>query len=52
MEPVDEEEEEATVSLSPECDIYSFGSIFLQVGSWYFQVKDHVQFACTLGAYL
>jgi hypothetical protein len=31
-----DEEDEASVSLSIECDIYSFGSIFLQVSSWYF----------------
>ncbi|KAJ8581451.1 kinase-like protein [Rhizopogon salebrosus TDB-379] len=30
-EPEDDEEDEAAVSLSTECDIYSFGSIFLQV---------------------
>ncbi|OJA17564.1 hypothetical protein AZE42_09093 [Rhizopogon vesiculosus] len=29
--PEDEEEDEAAVSLSTECDIYSFGSIALQV---------------------
>jgi hypothetical protein len=49
-EPEDNEEDEAAVSLSTECDIYSFGSIFLQVGGLYFQAKDHVQFARALGA--
>jgi hypothetical protein len=50
-EPEDDEEDEAAVSLSStECDIYLFGSILLQVSSLYFQAKDHVQFACDLGA--
>jgi hypothetical protein len=44
------DDDEAAVSLSTECDIYSFGSIFLQVRSWYFQVKDLVHFASALGA--
>jgi hypothetical protein len=43
---------EAAISLSTECEIYSFGSIFLQVSSWYFQVTDLVHFASTLGANL
>jgi hypothetical protein len=32
----EEDESEASVSLSTECDIYSFGSIFLQVNVFVF----------------
>ncbi|OAX32797.1 hypothetical protein K503DRAFT_576210 [Rhizopogon vinicolor AM-OR11-026] len=44
--PEDDEEDEAAVSLSTECDIYSFGSIALQVltckVSYYNVKKDNV----------
>ncbi|OAX38455.1 kinase-like protein [Rhizopogon vinicolor AM-OR11-026] len=45
----DDEENEAAVSLSTECDIYSFGSIALQVSHSDFRAKDLVHFAYALG---
>jgi len=48
--PEDDEEDEATVSLSTECDIYSFGSIALQVSHSEFGAKDLVHCAHVLGA--
>ena len=47
--PEDDEEDEVAVSLSTECDIYSFGSIALQVSNLHFQTKDLVHFARALG---
>jgi serine/threonine protein kinase len=46
----DDEEDEAVVSLTTECDIYSFGSIALQVSDLDFQTKDLVHFARAPGA--
>jgi serine/threonine protein kinase len=40
--PEDQDEDEISVSLSTECDIYSFGSITLQVSNLYFQAEDLV----------
>ena len=37
--PEDDEEDEAAISLSTECDIYSFGSIALQVSHSNFRAK-------------
>jgi len=47
--PDDAKADEGFVSLSPECDIYSFGSIALQVSSINFRSKDPVHFAHVLG---
>jgi hypothetical protein len=45
----DEERKAAAVLLSTECDIYSFGSIALQV-SHFFRAKDLVHVVHALGA--
>jgi serine/threonine protein kinase len=37
--PEDDEENEAAVSLSTECDIYSFGSVTLQVCNLHFEAR-------------
>jgi hypothetical protein len=47
---VPDDDEKEVVSLSTECDIYSFGSIFFQVSSLYFQTKDDIRLAYALGA--
>ena len=43
--PEDNEEDEAAVPLSTKCDIYSLGSIALQVSHSNFRAKDLVHFA-------
>ncbi|OJA09028.1 hypothetical protein AZE42_09025 [Rhizopogon vesiculosus] len=45
-------EADPPLSLSFECDIYSFGSIILQVSSLDFQVKNLVDIVSALGANL
>ena len=47
--PEDDDEDEAAVSLSTECDIYSFGSIALQV-SHFCRDQDLVHIVRALGA--
>ena len=45
-----EDEDVAAVSLSIECDVYSFGSVALQVGNLEFGGKNPAHFARVLGA--
>jgi serine/threonine protein kinase len=45
--PEDGEEEDAAIKLSTECDIYSFGSIFLQVSSAFSSKKSRSFYACS-----
>lgn len=42
-------EDDAPVTLSAECDVYSFGSIVLQVSSLSSRLKNFHNFAKTLG---
>jgi hypothetical protein len=47
FEVPEEDEEDAALTLSTECDIYSFGSIFLQVSSPFSRKRSRSFYTCS-----